>query len=76
MQGEPTSQPSCPLQVPLQLSLTSHLSSHIPQTHPSVPSLQAFALTVPSTWGTPSLNLRLLNSYTSFHTQFKRHPLH
>lgn len=45
--------------------------SHFPNA-----SFSSQPLTVPSTWGTPSLNLRLLNSYTSFHTQFKCHPLH
>lgn len=51
---------------------TKPVSSHSPM-YPSIPSREAFALTVPSTWSGLSLYFRLLDSYN---TQLKSYPLH
>lgn len=57
VQGEPLSPAVRPVQLSLELLLTPNSSPHIPQTDPSIPRLQAFALTVPSTQSTLSLYL-------------------
>lgn len=49
----------------------TQLVSPCSPTYPSIPSRQAFALTVPSTWSGLSLYFRLLDSYN---TQLKSYP--